>query len=129
MQKDEDIILNQKRREQIAIFQKNYMSLIKKASELENTSITKILLKVTMRSSVINKYDRITGDSITVIADKLMKAKPKLKSTEIFHILISFIAYQDLNPDKPKSEKDLSQKEEKLLLALLTIVQDYREGI
>ena len=127
--KPKDLVMTQTRKEQIIFFQKNYMSLIEKASALEKCSLQDMLLKITLRSSVINKYDRITGDSITIIADKIIKSRPKLNSTEIFEILESFISYQDLNPEKSEQKKKLNPKEEKLLFALFSIVRDYREGL
>ena len=87
---EKDLDLNPKRKEQISLFQQHYQALIENAAKLEKISEREILLHITMRSSVINKYDRITGDSITLIVNKIIKAKPKLTSDEIYHILKRF---------------------------------------
>lgn len=127
--KEKDLIITPTRKEQITLFQKNYMKLLEKASQLEKCSLQDMLLKITLRSAIINKYDRITGDSITIIADKIIKSRPKLNSTQIFQILERFISYQDLNPEKAEQKEKLNPKEEKLLFALFSIVRDYREGL
>ena len=126
---DEDLFLNQGRKEHIANFQKSYMALVKKAAELEKCSLSKILLNLTVRSSVINKYDRITGDAITMIVSKLLGSKPKFTNCEIYHILERFISYQDLSPDKVELERKLSPREEKLMQTFFIIIRDYREGL
>ena len=124
-----DLVLNSSRKESIAKFQKSYMALVEKAASLKKCSISNILLEITMRSSVINKYDRITGDAITTIAAKLVSSRPKLTSAEVYHILERFISYQDLNPNKKKLTRKLSPREEKIMQALFLIVKDYREGL
>ena len=83
---------------------------------------------MTMRSSVINKYDRITGDSITQIVAKIMNQRPKLQPDEIYLVLEEFVNYQDLNPGK-KINKVSHKKIQKIIKNISKIVREYREGL
>ena len=51
------------------------------------------------RSSLINRSDRITGDSLCVVADLLTKKVKKLDFVSLDHIINKFVEYQVLNPD------------------------------
>jgi hypothetical protein len=127
--KKADLTLNSNRNDQVRRFQKHYIALVEKAAEIMNCSVPDMLLQITMRSSVINKYDRITGDAITIVVDKILNSRPKLSSDEISHILEAFIIYQDLDPDKEKGTRKLTEREKKLMKALFLIVKDCREGL
>src|SRR3989339_131291 len=80
-------------------FQKTYMELIEAIADYRKAPIDKILLEVTMRSSLINKYDRVTGDAITIIANKIIKSRPKMTPEKLFEVLSEFVEDQNLNPD------------------------------
>ena len=127
--KDEDLVLNSSRLEHIKNFQENYRALIERATQVEKCSLDEMLHRVSVRSSIINKYDRITGDSITLVAAKIVACKPKLTCSEIFSLLEFFISYQDLNPDKNQPNKELTEREKKLMQAMFLIVKNYREGL
>ena len=115
----------------IRSFQKNYMKLINLASKKLKENPAKILLDVSMRSSVINKYDRVTGDSITTIVEKVMSRKPKLAPDEISMILKEFTEYQNLNPDKERrvSNFETEKEQSSLVKGMLQIVREFRDGI
>jgi hypothetical protein len=90
-----------------------------------------VLLDVSMRSSVINKYDRVTGDSISTIVEKVMAKRPKLSGEEISLILKEFTDYQNLNPDKERKPSNFEKEKEQssLVKGMLQIVREYRDGI
>ncbi len=115
----------------IKSFQKNYLKLINLASKRFKETPEKILLNVSMRSSIINKYDRVTGDSITTIVGKVMSRKPKLTAEEISIILKEFTEYQNLNPDKERKPSNFETEKEQshLVKGMLQIVREYRDGI
>ena len=81
-----------------------------------------------MRSSVINKYDRVTGDSISHVVDFLLKEKKKSDCGEIYSLLRSFVDYQNLNP-KQKSKRIENKKNLKTLVKIKSFVQECREGL
>jgi len=115
----------------IRSFQKNYVKLINLVSKKFKDAPEKVLLDVSMRSSVINKYDRVTGDSITTIVNKVMNRKPKLSAEEISVILKEFVEYQNLNPDKERraSNFETEKEQSRLVKGMLQIVREYRDGI
>ncbi len=128
----EDLELTSYRKKKIEEFQKLYLSLAGSVATFHRTPLTTILLQMTMRSSVINKYDRVTGDSIGIIVEKIMSHKPRFKPQELYALLRDFIDYQDLNPDGPRRNRSSAPREikkEKFVKGLVKIVRDYREGL
>ena len=115
----------------IRSFQKNYLKLINLSSKKFKEAPEKVLLDVSMRSSIINKYDRVTGDSITTIVDKVLHRKPKLSPEEIAGILKEFTDYQNLNPDKERkvSNFETEKEQSRLVKGMLQIVREFRDGI
>lgn len=128
----EDLELTSYRKKKIEEFQKLYLDLAGRVADYHHTAITTILLQMTMRSSVINKYDRVTGDSIGIIVEKIMAHKPRFKPNEVYELLREFIDYQDLNPDGPRRLRTSANREvkkERFVKGLVKIVRDYREGL
>lgn len=115
----------------IRSYQKNYIKLLNKVAAKFKLSPEKVLLDVSMRSSVINKYDRVTGDSITTIVQKVMNQRPKLGAEEIQGILKEFTDYQNLNPDKDRRPSNFEGEKEqsRLVKGMLQIVREFRDGI
>lgn len=127
--KKSDLKITEHRHRQIKTYQILYTKILQRAANIQNVDLQKLLLEVTLRSSVINKYDRITGDSITCIVDKIQAARPKYSAEEIYHVLQEFGEYQSLSPDRKISKRPLSQREKKLLKKFLQIAREYREGL
>lgn len=123
----EDLVSTSYRDKKIDEFQEAYWKIVQKASKLTGEETQTILLNMTMRSSIINKIERVTGDSIGEIVDKVMNIKPKLKSTELFDVLSEFVDYQDLRPESKMTKSDKSQSN--LVKGMLKIVREYREGL
>ncbi len=112
-------------------FQKGYLKLIHIAGRKFKLNTEKTLLEITMRSSVLNKYDRVTGDSITNIVQKVMSKKPKLSAEEIYQILKEFTAYQNLDPDRVHRQSNFEKEvgQSRMIKGMLQIVRDFREGL
>ena len=133
--KKQDLELNGGRSKRVARFQKLYMEIIAKAAALANMERDKLLLEVCMRSSVINKYDRITGNSVAIIVQKLIQQKPKLSSDQIYQLVQDFAGHQLLDPEKKQPQHDggAAYKYKKqmatLMNGLFKIVRDFRESI
>ena len=81
-----------------------------------------------MRSSVINKYDRITGDSITSMVYKLLHSKPKLSPIKLNNIVTNLREYQNFDPDTKVKTKD-NVRNDKFVSGLFKLISDYREGL
>lgn len=126
----EDLELTSFKRKKIREFQKYYFKMIQVVSTRFNLPATKLLLDITMRSSVINKYDRITGDSITHVVDRIVHAKPKLSPIELYHLIRSFSYYQNLDPDQEGKNKEKSLvSRPQMIRGIFEIVRDCREGL
>lgn len=126
---DEDVAVNDYRAAKIDEFQALYNSLASSVAKYFKCSKQEVLLGITMRSSVINKYDRVTGDSITLIVNKILKTRPKLDSNQIFSLMHEFSEYQNLDPDTKRQTRDTKLEQTKIMKGMLKVVRTFREGI
>lgn len=124
-----DLKLTELRRKQISRFQKLYLALMNVASKSPGMNKSQFLLELTMRSSVINKYDRVTGDSITYIVEKVKKLRPRLSADELYNLAVQFSAYQNLDPDKKIKASEQPQRQKNIMQNLYSIVRECREGL
>lgn len=127
-----DLKINLYRSKQIRSFQKFYMKLVDIVAHVNRVTRQDVLLDLSMRSSVINKYDRVTGDSITHVAWKIINMKPRPSAIEIYNILKEFAEYQNLDPDTKLQGKNTMPVHGQHLgpmKGLLRIVRDCREGL
>lgn len=127
-----DLRLTPMRVHQIERFQKSYIKLMDQLARHLKKERAQVLLDVTMRSSIINKYDRVTGDSITHVVDKVARCRPKLKADEIYHLMKGFTQYQNLDPDvseTPQENSSDSSRQRNMLRGMADIVRDCREGL
>src|SRR5690606_33186099 len=113
--KREDLKLTPIKLRQIKRFQQLYLELVHIISKKNKSSAENVLLEIMMRSSVINKYDRVTGNSISFVVDKISKARPKLTAEETFEVSQNFKRYQTLDPDKVVESAIISHKQKNLL--------------
>ncbi|MGE3608743.1 MAG: hypothetical protein AB7I27_04070 [Bacteriovoracaceae bacterium] len=127
--KRSDLKLTALKVKQIHTFQNLYHSLIAYTAKDFGISKGQLLLEITMRSSVINKYDRVTGDSITYIVDKVQKQRPKLNGDELYKLAQHFTSYQNLDPDQKMEIPEISSKHKSFMHGLYSIVRDCREGL
>ena len=124
-----DLKLTEIRKKQIHRFQATYLSLIHSLEKDLNLPLSQQLLELTMRSSVINKFDRVTGDSITYIVQKVKKLRPKLSPEDLFDLTQQFATYQNLNPDKKTVSTKTPERHKNLMQNFSSIVRECREGI
>ena len=124
-----DIVLTNYRKKKIRDFQRFYKETVAYVAKSQNQEFKKQLLEVLMRSSIINKYDRVTGDSITIVTEKIMKHRPKLSPDKIYKIFSHFIRYQHFDPDNLEEKKGRRKPLSKLMRGMISIVRDYREGL
>lgn len=127
--KRSDLRLTDIRKKQINRFQNSYMSLVQAVEKATMVPRPQILLELTMRSSMINKYDRVTGDSITYIVQKVQKLRPKLSGEELFQLAQQFSTYQNLDPDQKKVTSEIPPRHKNIMQNLYSIVRECREGL
>jgi hypothetical protein len=125
---EDDVKINSYRSKKISDFQKLYWKIVDITSEITNICKTKILLEMTMRSSIINKYDRVTGDSVSKIVELVLKNKKKLGVDGVYQLLEDIVDYQNIDPKTRKRSKH-HPRENKLLREVFEIVHYYRESL
>lgn len=109
-------------------FQDCYLELVHCVSKKFRVERRNLLLQMAMRSSVINKYDRVTGDSITVIVTKIMNEIENISANELFEIVKDFSTLQNTDPDTKQIHiSDTTHK--KKMTNFLRVVRDYRDGL
>ncbi|CBW27227.1 conserved hypothetical protein [Halobacteriovorax marinus SJ] len=126
---EEDLQMTTHRRKMITSFQKTYELLCIKLAANKELTLNQMLLELTMRSSVINKYDRVTGDSISTIVDRVLAKKPKIKPTQLFDLVEEFCIYQNFDPNNLIGENREKRVQTKFVKNMLQIVREYREGL
>ncbi len=121
-----DLELTSYRKKMIKTFQDLYWKLVQINIKHSKKSFDKQILEISMRSSVINKVERVTGDSISVIVEKILKKKNKLSSEQIYTLIKEFSELQNVNPhDTPK----LTPATKSMVKQFFEIVKEYREGL
>lgn len=124
-----DLALTSYKSRKIDEFQALYRELVILGSSIEKTTFNRMLLNISMRSSIINKYDRVTGDSISHITEILMKKIKSMKPDKIYDLLYNFSEYQNLNPDGERVAKSDRPERSQLMRGFLKVVREYREGL
>lgn len=125
----EDLKLNPLKARLINKFQRFYMELVNTMAKKKKINIDSLLMDIVTRSSIINKYDRVTGNSITFVVEKITHAKPKLTAEETYELSQNFKFYQTLDPDQAVSMNVVSLRQRNLLTRLTGIVRENREGL
>ena len=124
-----DLELGSYKNKKIDEFQKLYRELVFLGSSIEKVTLNRMLLNISMRSSIINKYDRVTGDSISTITELLMEKIGKMAPDKVYNLLYNFSEYQNLNPDGERVAKEDRPKRSQLMKGFLKVVREYREGL
>jgi hypothetical protein len=122
-----DLALTPARSRHIRHFQGLYRQLVGFAAQGEKLSEQRTLLEVTMRSSLINRHDRITGNGIIRVAEHLVKKKIAMRAPEIIDLVPEFIRYQVQGLEV--SPRDHANHSAPVMRRLIQIVQDSREEI
>lgn len=126
---DEDVKLTSYRKKKIKQYQNTLWNLIDAVSLESHIKKDKLLLEMSMRASIINKRERITGDSITHVVTQILNQKPQLSVDELYELVDNFATAQHLIPDVKKDHNLSNNEQKKLILNLFKIVKDHREGL
>lgn len=133
---DKDVALTEARKTRIKHFQALYWKLINRAAQTCGKPINKLMDEIKERATLINRYDRVTGDAILYVAKKMMVSARKLhmNSALIHNIFKEFVEQQILHPEyfasTGRHNRQLrGDKANKLFNAMLKDVRDLRSGI
>lgn len=125
---EEDLKINSYRKKKIKSFQDGYWSLVGKIHKELHKNEQQILLEMSMRSSVINKIERVTGDAISLIIDLVIKKKNNLGCDKIYKLFKKLAYSQSLEPtNKEKSDENIWRDD--MMRRFYEIVKERREGL
>jgi uncharacterized protein YdiU (UPF0061 family) len=130
----DDLKLTASRNDKIKRFQRLYKALIARAAECGGVSEKSMLREIVERSSLINRYERITGDSIIYASEALAKGSDSMAPKTRHKLFSEFVELQVLRPENKRrslesDEKFNNRNAKDVLNELLTIVRDCREGL
>ncbi len=104
--------------------------LIKDFTLLFKSLSKNILTNCISRSAIINRDDRVTGNAMVFIVQKLMKKNKNVKPFSFQKIIERLIQNQVLNPEQPAGRKmRLNSEEEKIINSLDNLIYMYREDL
>lgn len=118
-------------------FQKSYMSLVSACAKQTDTKQEIVIAKICARSLLRNRRDRVTGDAICNVGDKILRSRKHLEQKDVFTVISAFINDQIMLPnDKTGGLENslipitkMTTKTETILKALGKMVRDMRHGL
>lgn len=132
---DEDRKVTPERARKIDRYLDLYTQLVDAAAHGDKVDRERLLMEVAMRSAVINKRNRITGNAAIFVTQEIINAKKKLSFAEQQEIIQGLIADQCALPEAKKNlafdgPAAVSQPQAKKIFSnLLKIVETYRDTI
>jgi uncharacterized protein YdiU (UPF0061 family) len=125
-----DRALSKSRRRMTSEFQRAYWSLIELASAYSRKTAAWTLSATAHRSSVINRYDRITGDAALYAAKRLIRARRRLSEREFHSVIERYLTLQSRNPERNLRPAPLKGPNAKRVFdALLDLTVELRHGL
>jgi uncharacterized protein YdiU (UPF0061 family) len=130
-----DVALNPYRLRAVELFQKAYLELVQHAADqFYSGNIKRILLELCMRSSIINRSDRITGDATIKVTQSLIRNLKQMSANDVYQVIDIMALNQQLvpvsrNQNAPGSPALPRGKARKLVEQNLELIQNLREGL
>ncbi len=85
-------------------FQRAYLGLIRSAARLTGKSMRSTLREVASRSSVVNRFARITGDASIDIASRLSRTRRRLDPGAVYAVIHALVEEHACLPARSGSE-------------------------
>jgi len=128
-----DLTKYEKKVDRIRCLQETYLKLVEQCVLLSTITEKKLFDQLIARSSIINRYDILTGNGVIRIIDKLLKDRTKLSFAEFQSVMHQITMGQITNPDfKPGKSNTMYKKSSKtkdISSRARKIVGKYRESI
>lgn len=128
-----DAQLTLKRRRHILTFQALYLDLLRQCAALTQRSPAGVLREVCERSQVINRYARVTGDSVCHIGSLILRKRKDVTTAEMHKMIKEFVEDQILVPENRRKplhyEPPLPAKGRRFIKTLMRTVRQLREGL
>jgi hypothetical protein len=115
-------------------FQRSYLALLRAAAAHERRPLDALIQEVALRSAVINRRDRITGDGVDYATDRLIRCRRRLSSGKLQQVIAAFVAHQDLNPpelavDVEPAARPPAHDVRRVLDQMIEVVASLRHGL
>ena len=99
----------------------------------EGRTARAVLMGMAERSALINRYERVTGDAVLYVGERLVNGAEHLDSSTIHEIFRQFVDRQVLRPEyfniHPSNTALKGTRARRLLSAMLKDVKDLRSGL
>lgn len=131
---EQDTLLTPTRRARIREFQCLYRRLFTSVATYGGNTSCAVLKKMLERSALINRYDRVTGDAVLYVAERLVKSAKHMDSQAIHAMFHRFVEQQVLCPEyfiaNEQERRPLGNpKARHILRAMLQDVRNLRSGL
>ncbi len=121
-----DLRISSYRRKEIRNFLQSYRKLVKLVAEkFHRGNEKKVLVEMTMRASLSNRQDRMTGDGVLDVTSSLMRNHHRLTFEQQNEVIEKIIQHQSR---EAKVEVNPDSKTGKIVLRNLKAIRQYREG-
>lgn len=124
---EKDLEINTYRKQKIRDFQATYHELIHEVSKIFQEKEHETLMEIIKRSNIINKSARVTGDSITIIVDKILNRSKPYQTDELYELFDLITQSQNLDPDIKLNKTP--QKPNQKVMQMISIIEEHREGL
>ena len=122
-----DLKITPHRRRRIHHFQKAWLKVFQRAADsFARGDLKKMLLEATIRCSLMNRSDRITGDAVITLAQSLIRRRRELNFRQRYQIIRWLIEHQTLPKLDPKPKADT--KAGQIFRRHLRIIEAHKEG-
>jgi hypothetical protein len=130
--KPDDLKLSDFRIRKLSEFQSLYARLVSELAGTSPAASRKLLLELAMRSSVINRRDRITGDAAVFVTEnfiRLHKRVPRRTLHEVFRAVVEHQLFHSDPPPTAAPPPDARTKIGALVMRNLRIIRKYCESV
>jgi uncharacterized protein YdiU (UPF0061 family) len=130
-----DVALNPNRVREVEFFQTTYLELVQHAAEkFYSGNMKRAMLELCMRSSVINRSDRITGDATIKVTQTLIRNLRQMSATHLYQVIDVMAQNQQFVPVSRNSNTQNTSslprgKARKIVERNLELIQNLREGL
>ncbi len=127
-----DRVLTPQRRRMASELQRSYLALVGAGARAGRVSLASLLDDVALRSAVINRYDRITGDAVELASSHLNRSRRRIGRDALQQVIGGLVGHQDRRVARPEGDDTghpASPAGRRVLGALLELVADHRHGL
>ena len=131
---ERDTLLTTSRGAKIREFQRLYRRLVTAVAAHAGRSPRAVLKTMRERAALINRYERVTGDAVLYVGERLVEGARDMDSAAVHAMFKQFVEQQVLRPEyfkvnKPPRRPLSSPKARHLLRAMLQDVRNLRSGL